>query len=91
MEIDKNIMEKKLWESWLDEVHRLKLKSIRNAVQELYDLNTQKYYELPFYTPHGPHHCQAVENLIYKLIPGDLYKELSIKGTVLFAGFSMAT
>lgn len=71
--------EKKISESWLDETYGVKLEAIRAAVKELYDLNSQRYYELPFYTPHGLQHCQAVENLIHKLIQGDSFKELSMK------------
>ncbi|KGK91407.1 hypothetical protein DP73_03850 [Desulfosporosinus sp. HMP52] len=48
--------------------HCLCLDIIRDNVTKMW----KRPYEKPlaYYTTHGPNHCYAVENLIYKLIPG---------------------
>jgi translation initiation factor 2B subunit (eIF-2B alpha/beta/delta family) len=71
--------EKQQWEGWLDDNFGPRLVKIREAVQKLHEENEALGQELPHYTPHGKTHCQAVENLIHRLIPGDRYKKLKIE------------
>jgi len=71
--------ERKIWECWLNDEYGQKLDEIKDKVTEIYNKNQQTYGDLPFYTPHGPVHCQAVEDLIHKLISSYSYKELSLK------------
>jgi len=69
--------ERKIWDSWLDEEHGDKLVKIRTAVKEIYERNIKSYGSLPYYTPHGPEHCEAVENLIHQIIPGRRHEQLT--------------
>lgn len=71
--------EKKIWEEWLDDKYGEKLDAIKKEVKEIYKKNIKTYGDLPFYTPHGPAHYQAVEDLIHKLISGYNYKKLALK------------
>jgi translation initiation factor 2B subunit (eIF-2B alpha/beta/delta family) len=71
--------EKRIWESWLNKEFGIKLEEIRKAVEEIHKRNNNTYGNLPYYTPHGPKHCQAVEDLIHKLIFGDNYTKMSLK------------
>lgn len=71
--------EKEIWESWLDKQHSEKLKQIRNAVKDIVKKNKIKYGDLPYYTPHGIKHFQAVEDLLHKLISGHRFKEFTLR------------
>ncbi|MCP4264907.1 MAG: tetratricopeptide repeat protein, partial [Candidatus Brocadiaceae bacterium] len=56
-------------EGWLGSHYNEYLVRIRDAVTRISNENEKKHGDLPFYTPHGPDHCQAVENIIHRLIP----------------------
>ena len=71
--------EKVVWENWLDDFYGNELRKIREAVRRIYDENKKKHADLPFFTPHGPEHCQNVEDLIHKILSGNVYKKFTIK------------
>lgn len=71
--------EKQFWEGWLDKNLGEYMEKVRTAVRKLYEDNRQQHGDLPYYTPHGPEHCQAVENLLHRLIPGKNFNELKKK------------
>jgi len=66
--------EKEIWEGWLEKEHGECLHKIRENVKKMWAGANEK--PLAYFTTHGPEHCQAVENLIHKLIPGLLFTEL---------------
>ncbi len=69
-------IEKKQWKSWLSGENKNYILGIRQAVKRLHEESVEQKGELPFYTPHGPTHCQAVEDLIHRLIPNESYLQL---------------
>ncbi|MCU7866437.1 MAG: HD domain-containing protein [Candidatus Thiodiazotropha sp. (ex Lucinoma borealis)] len=71
--------EKNEWEHWLKNESKNYIIRIRQAVVQLHEENAVKKGDLPFYTPHGPDHCEMVEDLIHRLLPGDSYKNLEEK------------
>ena len=68
--------DEKHWKSWLGESYSQKLINIREKVTWLCNNNKR---DLPFFTPHGVDHFQAVEDIIHKLIPKKKYLDLSEK------------
>lgn len=62
---------------WLGDEHGEYLANIRECVTRLHDDPTIR--PLRFYTSHGLEHCQAVEDLIHRLIPRDCYTQLREK------------
>jgi hypothetical protein len=74
--------EKLLWETWLDDKYdnsSTKMEKIRNAVKRLYNTNKNMDGELPYFTLHDTTHCDSVENMLHKLIPGDKHQLLSTR------------
>jgi len=74
-----NRIEKEQWENWLHGENDNYIKKIRQAVNQIHEENAEQKGELPFYTPHGPIHCKAVEDLIHRLLPNESYLELDEK------------
>lgn len=66
------------WDKWLEESPELseKLIKIRTSVERIYK---NKGAVLKYYTPHGVEHCQAVEDLIHKLIPDEKPPGLTLR------------
>ena len=50
------------WEKWLDKDLGDYLTNLRNTITNIYEQDRKKHKHLPFFTPHGIAHCQAVEN-----------------------------
>jgi hypothetical protein len=61
---------------WLSPKRGESLTKIRHAVEKLWSSCEKLYPPLPYYTPHGPAHSKSVENLIHRLLPGDVYRSL---------------
>lgn len=62
--------------SWLDSDYNNYLDQVRTAITNLY--NDPNEIPLAYYTPHGPSHCQAVEDLLYQLIPEEYSTHLNM-------------
>lgn len=60
------------WDRWLNNEYGQKLDDIKSACRRLYDANQGAHGNLPYFTPHGPEHSIAVENLIHMIIPDDI-------------------
>jgi methylthioribose-1-phosphate isomerase len=67
--------EKICWESWLDPELGRELERVKGAVERLFEA-ARSEPPLPFFTPHGPEHCKAVEDLLHRLIPKKNYIKL---------------
>jgi len=61
---------------WLPERLLTRLEKIEQHVRELHE-NKKAFKQLSYYTPHGSGHYEAVEGIIYKLIPEHKHIELS--------------
>lgn len=61
--------ENKCGEDWLSDKYGSYLEKIRESVKKIYEEHTHTTHDLPFYTPHGIKHCEAVEDLLHRLIP----------------------
>lgn len=67
--------DEKYWGGWLPEDLGDRLTHIKQFVKHL--LDTKKDIpQIQYYTPHGIEHCQAVEDIMHKLIPGECHKNL---------------
>jgi len=53
-----------------------RLCEIEKHIRELHK-NKESFKQLQYYTPHGVRHYEAVEEIIYKLVPDESYKKLS--------------
>jgi len=74
-ESQKEKLEKEYREDWLSEQLKRKLENIRQAVSRLFkDYNNS--IPLGGFTPHDKTHCEAVEKLIYQLLPERCYRGL---------------
>ncbi len=60
---------------WLPTELERRLDNIRKSVHKLYDEH-KRLPQLPGFTPHSHSHCQGVEDLIHRLIPGARFKKL---------------
>lgn len=60
--------EKQYWESWLDDCLGLELEHVRESVTRIFE-DARGQPPLAFFTPHGPAHAKAVEDLFHRLIP----------------------
>jgi translation initiation factor 2B subunit (eIF-2B alpha/beta/delta family) len=67
--------EKNFWDSWLDLDLGRELIQVREAVKRLYK-EASGDPPLAFFTPHGPEHLKAVEDLFHRLIPMENYQKL---------------
>lgn len=68
--------ERGFWENWLPPDLGDRLTRIRQLVKHL--INTkEKELHLKHFTPHGEDHCRAVEDILHRLIPGNMHKRLS--------------
>lgn len=61
---------------WLQGEWEQRLIEIRKRVKDLYKAK-EADPQVKNYTIHGETHCQAVEDLLYRLIPGELHQKLS--------------
>lgn len=61
---------------WLPPFLSNRLENIRRLVKHLIS-SKEKIPQVKFFTPHGVAHCQAVEDLIHHLIPGESYLKFS--------------
>lgn len=68
------VSNKEYWDNWLGYRYKKIFTNIQKKVTEMYKEEIDP--PLAYFTPHGPEHCKAVENLIYKLIPDKLYRSL---------------
>ena len=67
--------EKRCWESWLDPDLGLEREQVKDAVERIFEA-ARREPPLAFFTPHGPEHCKAVEDLLHRLIPMENYQKL---------------
>lgn len=74
-----NLSEYDKAEKWLSKKYINYLAAIRKKVEEIKKRDDHRKPSNPYFTPHGPEHCGAVEELIYRLIPGEKFRKLTEK------------
>ena len=74
---------------WLQGELEQRLTEIRKRVKELYKAKDTTP-QMKHFTSHGESHCQKVEDLLYRLIPGELHHKLSESAKIFSTGFCLA-
>ncbi|HLA79103.1 MAG TPA: hypothetical protein VJU18_16115 [Vicinamibacteria bacterium] len=71
--------ERHFWEGWLGEALSSRLVDIRQRVESVYVGKTANpdHPQLRWFTPHGPTHYRAVEDLMHQLIPRQCHERLT--------------
>ncbi|ATW24292.1 HD domain-containing protein [Candidatus Formimonas warabiya] len=65
-----------MWENALNNNYKNYLNKVRENVLKIYEQNKETNADPPYYTPHGPDHCKAVEGFIHRLIPDYTHEKL---------------
>lgn len=68
--------EQKVKAEWLPKYYEERLENIRRLVKHLH-MSKENIQQIKWFTPHGDSHCQAVEDLIHQLIPGNRHTFLT--------------